>query len=66
MIMPIVTINGSRLGDDQTSALAMAVAHMLEDLLDNAAFRERCKGEAQNLRFDLGSVLAMMKPSLDA
>lgn len=66
MIMPIVTINGSRLGDDQTSALAMAVAHMLEDLLDNRVFRARCKGQAENLKFDLSSVLAMMKPSLDA
>lgn len=58
-VVPIITISGSRLGNDQAMAVALAVRHVLDTIKDDKELREKCKGYADNLEFDLNSVMLM-------
>ena len=58
-VVPIITISGSRLGNDQAMAVALAVRHVLDTIKGDHALREKCKGYADSLEFDLNSVMLM-------
>lgn len=64
-VVPIITISGSRLGNDQAMAVALAVRHVLDHIKTDKELREKCKGYADSLEFDLNSVMLMFSKGFE-